>query len=129
MVRRASMAVFSSLPLRRMPAHFHINSLSWVSPFEAAGLGFAFSADFSEELFQFFGAGTPGRWPAFFFEPGASFIMAIPARAPKTRPSRRELLASRLAPCTPVAAVSPAAYKPDTEVLPQRSALTPPIVK
>src|SRR6266571_3175627 len=43
---------------------------------------------------------------------------ARPDRAPNTRPSRRELLASRLAPCTPVHATSPAAYSPGTEVRP-----------
>ena len=39
-------------------------------------------------------------------------VMARPARAPNTTPSSSELLASRLAPCTPVQAASPAANKP-----------------
>ena len=41
--------------------------------------------------------------------------MARPASAPKTKPSSRELLARRLAPCTPVAAASPAAYRPGND--------------
>src|SRR5208337_1869149 len=51
------------------------------------------------------------------------------AGAPNTSPSSRELLAKRLAPWTPVAPVSPAAYKPGIEVCPQISLFTPPIMK
>ena len=39
----------------------------------------------------------------------SSARMARAARSPNTNPSRSELLASRLAPCTPVHAASPAA--------------------
>ena len=52
---------------------------------------------------------------------------ASTARRPKTSPSSSELLASRLAPCAPVHATSPAAYSPGTEVRPRRSVDTPPI--
>src|SRR5213083_1693142 len=74
------------------------------------------------------GAGLPGSAAPLRFPTGASFIMACPARAPNTNPSSRELLANRLAPCTPVAAVSPAAYRPGSEVRPHRSVFTPPIM-
>ena len=50
-----------------------------------------------------------------------------PARAPKTKPSSKELLASRLAPWTPVPATSPAAKRPARVVWPSRSVRTPPI--
>src|SRR5260221_14050442 len=56
-----------------------------------------------------FGAGLPGRVGCLPFAAGGSFSMAWPLRAPKTKPSRRELLASRFAPWTPVSAVSPGA--------------------
>src|SRR5262249_4525706 len=56
-----------------------------------------------------------------------SISIASPARAPKTSPSSNELLASRFAPCTPVHATSPAAYKPASVVRPCVSVLTPPI--
>ena len=46
----------------------------------------------------------------------------------KTRPSSRELDASRLAPCTPVQATSPQAYSPGTSVRPQMSVMTPPLM-
>ena len=39
-------------------------------------------------------------------------VIASAARAPNTSPSSSELLASRLAPCTPVQATSPAANSP-----------------
>ena len=41
-----------------------------------------------------------------------------PIRWAKTSPSSRELEASRFAPCTPVQATSPQAYRPGTEVRP-----------
>src|SRR5690242_1918847 len=116
------------------PTSLHITSRILVSAAQVAD-GFAppfLAASFCSlgeaEEFPGNGAGLPGMaWP-LRFPGGASFIMACPARAPKTNPSRSELLAKRLAPCTPVAAVSPAAYKPDREVRPQRSVLTPPIM-
>ena len=43
-----------------------------------------------------------------------------PTRAPKTSASSSELLASRLAPCTPVDATSPQAHRPGSVVRPQR---------
>ncbi len=69
-------------------------------------------------------AGTTG-----FEATGAphSSTIASAARAPKTSPSNRELLARRLAPCTPVHAHSPAAYNPASEVRPCVSVRTPPI--
>ena len=51
----------------------------------------------------------------------------VPARAPNTSPSSSELLARRLAPCTPVHATSPAANSPGIVVRPSRSVCTPPI--
>src|SRR5260370_11986512 len=71
------------------------------------------------------GAGLPGSAAPLRFPTGASSIIACPARAPKTNPSSRELLASRLAPSTPAAAVSPAASRPASQVPPHRSAFTP----
>ena len=53
--------------------------------------------------------------------------IASAARAPNTSPSSSELLASRLAPCTPVQATSPAANRPETDVRPSRSVSTPPM--
>src|SRR4029079_12950822 len=53
--------------------------------------------------------------------------MARPARRPNNSPSSNELLASRLAPCTPVQATSPAANKPGSDVRPSRSVSTPPM--
>ena len=50
-----------------------------------------------------------------------------PIRAANTRPSSRQLEASRLAPCTPVQATSPQAYRPGTVVRPARSVRTPPL--
>lgn len=64
------------------------------------------------------GAISTGRAGAF-----SAFWAA--ARA-KTRASRRELLARRLAPWTPVRATSPAAYSPGMLVSPERLVLTPP---
>merc|ERR1711990_820368 len=46
------------------------------------------------------------------------FMLLTTLLLPKTRPSRRLLLASLLAPCTPVQAASPMAYKPLTLVSP-----------
>ena len=59
----------------------------------------------------------------------ASFLTeeGLHGPAPNTSPSSSELLASRLAPCAPVHATSPAAYSPGTEVRPRRSVDTPPI--
>ena len=51
----------------------------------------------------------PARNPAC-----AVCCIAPAARAPNTSPSSSELLARRLAPCTPVQATSPAAYSPGT---------------
>ncbi len=45
---------------------------------------------------------------------GRSASSARPIRSAKTRPSSREFDASRLAPCTPVQATSPQAYRPGT---------------
>ncbi len=53
-------------------------------------------------------------------------VMSAAMRSAKTRPSRRELDASRFAPCTPVQATSPQAYRPGTVVRPRRSVRTPP---
>ena len=52
---------------------------------------------------------------------------ARPARRPITKHSLRELEASRLAPCRPVHADSPIAYRPGTVVPPSRSATMPPM--
>lgn len=57
---------------------------------------------------------------------GPAATMSAAMRSAKTRPSRRELDASRFAPCTPVQAVSPQAYRPGTVVRPHRSVRTPP---
>ena len=46
-----------------------------------------------------------------------------PARAPNTSPSSSELLARRLAPCTPVQATSPAANRLSTDVRPSQVGL------
>ena len=48
-------------------------------------------------------------------------------RRPNTNASTSELLASRLAPCAPVAAVSPQAHKPGSEARPHESVHTPPM--
>ena len=48
-------------------------------------------------------------------------------RSPKTNPSNNELLASRLAPCTPVQETSPTAYRLSTVVWPYVSTITPPM--
>jgi hypothetical protein len=53
---------------------------------------------------------------------------ARPAILPKTRPSSRELLPSRLAPCRPVEATSPQAYRFSMLVRAEASVLTPPIM-
>ena len=53
---------------------------------------------------------------------------AFAALAPNTNPSNNELLASRLAPCTPLQATSPAANSPGTVVAPFMSVRTPPII-
>jgi hypothetical protein len=58
----------------------------------------------------------------------ADAMAATPARRPNTSPSSNELLASRLAPCTPLHATSPAANKPGNVVAPLRSVVTPPIM-
>ena len=52
--------------------------------------------------------------------------MASTTRAPNTMPSSSELDASRLAPCTPEQATSPAAHSPASDVAPSRSVTTPP---
>ena len=108
MACRESRAALSSLPSRRMPTCFHITSRSFWRAGEAGGLAFG-AAAWALLALPGLGTGLPGMLSCFFLEPGASCIMAMPERAPKTRPSRRELLARRLAPWTPVAAVSPAA--------------------
>nr|BFF20157.1 hypothetical protein GCM10025730_36780 [Promicromonospora thailandica] len=48
------------------------------------------------------------------------------AREANTMPSSSEFDASRLAPCTPVQATSPTAYRPSTDDRPSRSVTTPP---
>ncbi len=58
---------------------------------------------------------------------GAS-VIACAARAPNTSPSSSELLASRLAPWTPVQATSPAANSPGTDVRAHSSVSTPPMM-
>ena len=57
---------------------------------------------------------------------GRAAAMSSAMRSAKTRPSRSELEASRLAPWTPVQATSPHAYRPGTVVRPWRSVRTPP---
>src|SRR6202043_1860693 len=99
------------LPSRIIPTWRHITSRILSN---AAGDGLALTAAFAAEFaapaeFPGLGAGLPGKPTAWRLLTGASFIMARPLRAPNTKPSRRELLAKRLAPCTPVSAVSPAA--------------------
>ena len=72
------------------------------------------------------GGGTHSGSPEA--EDGASVAaMAIAARRPNTTASAREFPAMRLAPWTPVAAHSPAAYRPLCDVRPSRSVETPPI--
>ena len=58
--------------------------------------------------------------------PSSPSRMASARRAPNTIPSSSELEASRLAPCTPVQATSPAAHRPGSAVAPDRSVSTPP---
>jgi hypothetical protein len=58
---------------------------------------------------------------------GAS-AMAVARRARTPCTSTSELLARRLAPCRPVQAVSPMAYRPGMSVRPARSVSTPPQV-
>ena len=53
--------------------------------------------------------------------------MLSPARAPNTSPSKRELLARRFAPCTPLQAASPAAYSLGSVVAPSNPVRTPPM--
>ena len=52
----------------------------------------------------------------------------FPARAPQTRPSSSELLASRFAPCRPVDAASPQASNPLIPLCAARSTTIPPTV-
>src|SRR5581483_9630924 len=52
--------------------------------------------------------------------------MASTTRGAKTMPSSRELDASRLAPCTPLHAVSPAAHSPGSDDAPSMSTTMPP---
>src|SRR5258706_15549843 len=125
------MASANSFPLRRIPTSFHITSRIFVRVAQAGdGFVVAFGGSLSAaEEFPGSGAGLPGSAAPLRFTTGASSIIACPARAPKTSPSSRELLAKRLAPCTPVAAVSPAAYRPAREGPPQRFVFTPPILE
>ncbi len=67
------------------------------------------------------GTGMPGPLPA-----DALRTMSSAIRSAKTRPSSREFEASRFAPCTPVQATSPHAYRPGTVVRPCRSVRMPP---
>ena len=60
--------------------------------------------------------------------PSLPASIASTTRAAKTMPSSSEFDASRLAPCTPVQATSPAAQSPGRAVAPSRSVTTPPIV-
>src|SRR5260370_42267456 len=106
-----------------MPTPRHIKLRIFVSVGQAGdGFDDAFGGSFcaAEEL-PGCGAGLPGSAAPLRFSTGASSIIGCPARAPKTNPSSRELLASRLAPGTPVAALSPAAYRPGSAVRPRRS--------
>ena len=52
--------------------------------------------------------------------------MASTTRVPNTMPSSSEFDASRLAPCTPEHATSPAAHRPGRTAAPSRSVTTPP---
>ena len=54
---------------------------------------------------------------------------SAPSRRPNTTPSSSELLARRLAPCTPLQATSPTACRPGNEVLPSASTAIPPMWK
>src|SRR5262245_32705450 len=65
------------------------------------------------------GATTLGRWRG-------SSRTAAAARVEYTMASSSEFDASRLAPCSPVNAHSPIAYRPWIVVLPSWSVLTPP---
>ncbi len=58
--------------------------------------------------------------------PSVPWEMASTTRSPNTIPSRRELDASRLAPCTPEQLVSPAAHRPGSDEAPARSVTIPP---
>src|ERR1700682_2247139 len=61
--------------------------------------------------------------------PAATYSAAArAARREKTTDSKRLLLASRLAPCTPEQAASPQASRPGREVAPLRSVRAPPIM-
>src|SRR4029077_5964876 len=117
-------------PLRIIPTSRHITSRIFVSVTHTGDVfELALAASLlAAEGFPGSGAGLPGSAAPLRFPTGASSIIACPARAPNTNPSSRELLARRLAPCTPVAAVSPAAYRPGSEVRPHRSVFTPPIM-
>src|SRR5438046_2050725 len=98
-----------------MPTCFHISSRTADI---AASHSAAAATDFAAERVL---AGLPDLdWPRLS-------CMALPARAPKTTPSSSELLAKRLAPCTPLQAASPAANNPGRLVRPSRSVRTPPI--
>ena len=57
---------------------------------------------------------------------GSSRARSAAMRSANTNPSSNEFEASRFAPCTPVPATSPHAYRPDTVVRPRRSVCTPP---
>src|SRR5216683_692980 len=115
-----SIALVSSFPLRRTPTSRHMISRILVSVSDAGRFAGFFCASACAGSLGF-GAGFPGSRAACFFFTGASFIIACPLRAPNTSPSSRELLARRFAPCTPVSAVSPAAYSPGREVRPHKS--------
>ncbi len=72
----------------------------------------------------------PGRASPLGSRPAPrSAATASAARRPITRPSSRLFDASRLAPCSPVRATSPAAYRPSTSVRPWVSVTTPPHAK
>jgi hypothetical protein len=57
-----------------------------------------------------------------------SVTAASAARRPNTKHSASEFEASRLAPCSPVQADSPIAYRPGSDERPSMSVAIPPIV-
>src|SRR5579863_2888052 len=65
----------------------------------------------------------PRPTPAPALDPATSSA----THAPVTAASSNELLASRLAPCSPVQAASPQAHNPLTELRPEPSTAIPPI--
>ena len=58
---------------------------------------------------------------------GAAFLTSVATREPYTSASSSELLASRFAPCTPVALVSPHAHRRPSVARPHSSTAMPPM--